>query len=825
MNDLCIALRQMGRRPGFSATVILMLAIGIGATTAIYTLFQEVLVRPLPVVAPERLVNLAAPGPKWGSTSCNDAGGCDEIFSYPMFRDLQARQAAFTGIAAHRQFDADFVYDEQRLAGSGLLVSGSYFSVLGLRPALGRLLDAQDDAEIGQSAVAVLSHEYWRSAFAADPAVIGQTIAVNGRALTIVGVAPEGFSGTTAGNRPQVFVPITMRWGMEPTRSRDDENRRSYWVYLFARLRPGDSLEQAAAAINTLYSSVLNEVEAPLQTGVSTEQLDQFRRNRIMLAAGAHGQSAIAASAAMPLELLLGVTALVLLIVCVNIANLLLLRGAARAGEMAIRASLGASPLRLVSQLVVEVSLLAAAGGLASLPVAYGVFAALTSLLPASLAGGFAVELGPATALVAGAAALVTLVAFGIVPALHAASTDAGTVMKGQALRSVSTRGAARLRNVLATVQIAFSAMLLVLAGLFAKSLGNVQSVDLGLDTDALVTFTVSPRRSGYSVAQATQIFDRIEQELAAQPGVTSVASSRILLLDGRRWSAGPLTIDGIEREPITDAILNAVSPGFFRTLSIPLLRGRDFAVSDSTLVAIVNETFVRRFGLGADALGKRIRVGPISAEIVGVAADTGQTNVKDEIAPQFFLSRHQFTNLDAASFYVRGTIDDAALLELAPRAVAAVDPNLAVGRLATLRALVDDNVYLDRLVTLLAAAFALLATLLAAIGLYGVISYNVRQRTREIGLRLALGAEPARLRTLVLRQVAAMAVLGLPIGLVGAVLVGRAAQALLFGLTAYDPTVLVGAVAVLVAVVLTAGVVPARRAARVSPMEALRHD
>ena len=828
MNDLCIALRQMGRRPGFSATIILMLAIGIGATTAIYTLFHEVLVRPLPVVAPERLVNLAAPGPKWGSTSCNDAGGCDEIFSYPMFRDLQARQTAFTDLAAHRQFDADFVYDEQRLAGSGLLVSASYFSVLGLRPELGRLLDTRDESEVGQSAVAVLSHEYWRSAFAADPTVVGKTLAVNGQTLTIVGVAPPGFSGTTAGTRPQVFVPITMRWAMEPTRARDDDNRRSYWVYLFARLKPGDSLEQATAAINALYSSVVNEVEAPLQTGVSTEQLEQFRRNRITLAPGAHGQSAIAASAAMPLGLLLGVTALVLLIVCVNIANLLLLRGAARAGEMAIRASLGASPLRLVAQLVAEVSLLALAGGVASLPVAYGVFAGLTGLLPASLAGGFAVAFGPATALVAGAAALVTLVAFGVVPALYAASTDAGAVIKGQALRSGSTRGAARLRNLLATAQIAFSAMLLVLAGLFAKSLGNVHSVELGLDTDSLVTFTLSPRRSGYTVEQATQVFDRIEQELSAQPGVTSVASSRILLLDGRRWSAGPLTIDGSEREPVTDAIVNAVSPGFFRTLSIPLLRGRDFTAADTeatTQVAIVNESFVGRAGLGAGALGKRIRVGRNTFEIVGVTADTGQTNVKDAVAPQFFLSRHQFTNLDAASFYVRGSIDEAALLELAPRAVAAVDSNVAVGRLATLRAQVDDNVYLDRLVTLLATAFASLATLLAAIGLYGVISYNVRQRRREIGLRLALGAAPARLRTMVLSQVAGIALLGLPLGLAGALLAGRAAQALLFGLTAYDPTVLVGAVVVLVAVVLAAGVVPARRAARVPPMEALRHD
>ncbi|HVJ30037.1 MAG TPA: FtsX-like permease family protein, partial [Gammaproteobacteria bacterium] len=557
--------------------------------------------------------------------------------------------------------------------------------------------------------------------------------------------------------------------------------------------------------------------------------LDEFRHGRITLAPGARGQSAIATAAAQPLALLLGVTALVLLITCVNIANLLLLRGAARSGEMTIRASLGATRSRLVAQLVTEVSLLAVGGGVASLPVAYAVFTVLTGFLPAPLAGALGVELGPTAALIAAGAALVTLIVFGVAPVLHAARTDAAIVIKGQALHTVGARGAARLRNVLAAVQIAFSAMLLVLAGMFAKSLANVDSVELGLDTDALVTFTVSPRRNGYSVERSTQIFDRIEAELAAQPGVASVASSRILLLDGRRWSAGPLTIDGIDQEPVTDVIVNAVSPGFFRTLSIPLLRGRDFAMSDApdaTPVAIVNESFVRRLGLAGDALGKRIRVGRNSAlEIVGITADVRHTNVKDATAPQFFVPRHQYTNLDAASFYVRGTVDEAALLELVPRVLTGVGAALAVNHLETLRELVDNNVYLDRLVTLLATAFAVLATLLAAIGLYGVLSYNVRQRTREIGLRLALGATPQNLRRMVLRQVAGIALLGLTIGLVGALLVGRAAEALLFGLSAYDPTVVVGAVAVLGAVVFAAGFLPSRSAARVAPMEALRYD
>ncbi|HEU4617122.1 MAG TPA: ABC transporter permease [Gammaproteobacteria bacterium] len=826
--DVRAALRQLGRRPGFAAAVILMLAVGIGATTAIYTLFDQVLLRPLPVPEPDRLVNLAAPGPKRGATSCSDAGGCDEIFSYPMFRDLEARQTVFAGIAAHRDFDADFAYGGRTLAGSGALVSGSYFSVLGLRAALGRLIGPEDEPAIGEAAVAVLGFEHWRTRFGADPGIVGRTIRVNGRSLTVVGVAPEGFAGTTVGRRAQVFVPITLRWLMEPTRARDEQNRRSYWVYLFARLAPNVSPAQAREGINTLYSGIVNEVEAPLQTGMSDEMLAEFRRSRLSLAPGARGQSAIAASAAQPLTLLLGVMGLVLLIVCVNIANLLLVQGAGRAGELAVRASIGAGGRRLAAQLLTEAAVLAAAGGIASVPVAFGVLRGITALLPETLAQGFAIELDRGAVLVTAAASMLTLVVFGVAPALQAARTDPATLIKGQAPQGVGGRGVARFRSALATAQIAFSLVLLVLAGLFARSLANIFAADPGVDTDALVTFTLSPRRDGYDVERATVVFDRVEAELAAQPGVSSVASSRILLFDGRRWSAGPLTVEGIDREPVTDTLVNAVSPSFFRTLSIPLLGGRELADSDtpaSPPVAVVNETFVRRFGLGPNAIGKRVlAAGDRAFEIVGIVADTRYRSVKDEVAPQLFIPRAQFRNLDAASFYVRGAVALGTLLETVPRAVAAVDPNLPVARLMTMRAHIDDNVYLDRLVTLLAAAFAALATLLAAIGLYAVLAYGVRQRVRELGLRLALGATPARLRTRVLRDVALLALIGLPAGLAGGLLLGRAAETLLFRISARDPAALAAAVCVLAAVVLAAGFVPARTASRLAPMEALRH-
>jgi predicted permease len=353
MANLKLAFRTFFKTPFVTIVTIISLALGIGANAAIFSLFNQILLRPLPVMRPSELVNLAAPGPRPGSNSCNQAGRCDEVFSYPMFRDLERVQNVFTTIAAHRIVSVNLAYRNQTISGEGVLVSGSYFPVLGIQPAVGRLFDPRDDQKVGESLVAVLSHGYWLSHFDGNAAVVNETLVVNGQHLTIVGVAPAGFEGTTLGSRPQVFVPITLRTLLEPEWN-GFHNRRSYWAYLFARLRPGVSIDQARSQLNVQYHSIINDVEAALQKGMSDQTLARFRAKQVLMEDGARGQSSVDSEASTPLKLLLGVTGLVLLIACANIANLLLARAAARSSEMAIRLSIGASRWQLIVQLLTE---------------------------------------------------------------------------------------------------------------------------------------------------------------------------------------------------------------------------------------------------------------------------------------------------------------------------------------------------------------------------------------------------------------------------------------------------------------------------------------
>jgi predicted permease len=406
-----------------SLVAVLSLALGLGANSAIFSLFNQILLRPLPVPDPASLVNLGAPGPKSGSNSCNQSGDCEQIFSYPMFRDLERVQTSFTGIAAHRNFGVNVAFGGQTESGRGILVSGSYFPVLGLQPAIGRLLTPDDDRTPGAHEVVVLSHDYWRRRFQENPSVLGQTLIVNGHGMTIVGVTPRGFEGTTLSVRPAVFVPITMRGVMLPSPSGPGfDNRRAYWAYLFARLKPGVTIDAARVALNGAYRPIINDVEAPLQQGMSDQTLARFREKAVTVEPGSRGQSDIHREARAPLVILFAVTGTVLLIACANIANLLLARGAGRAAEMAVRLSVGASRGQLVRQLLTESVLLAILGAVFGILVAKWTLDTIASIVPPEGAALVAFRLDPAMLGFAAVAAIVTGVSFGLFPALHSTS-------------------------------------------------------------------------------------------------------------------------------------------------------------------------------------------------------------------------------------------------------------------------------------------------------------------------------------------------------------------------------------------------------------------
>ena len=830
MRHVTLAFRTLFKTPFVTGIAIVSLALGIGANAAIFSLFDQILLRPLPVPDPARLVNLADPFPKAGSMLCGQAGSCDVVFSYPMFRDLERMQTVFTGLAAHLTFDVSLSYREQPTTGEGMYVSGSYFPTLGLRPVLGRLLGPVDDQGIGTNFVAVLEYGYWQSHFGSDPGVLGRPLRVNGQALTIVGVAPRDFQGTTLGVRPLVFVPINVRSVLTPG-FRGFENRRDYWAYVFGRLKPGVSLAQASVGLNALYHSIITEVDAPLQKGMSDQFVAKFRVKRVVLTPGSRGQSSMHRDAKTPLLMLFSVTAIVLLIACANIANLLLARGAGRSMEMGVRLALGARRRQLITQLLTESVLLASLGAPAGLIVANWTLTGIAALAPPEVGDTLRFGLEPAVLVFAAVLALATGIAFGMFPAWHSSRSELVTAIRANAGQISGAQSATRFRTSLVTAQVALATTLLIAAGLFLKSLINVVRVDLGVHVDDVVTFSVAPERSGYDSTRALLLYGRVEDGLGALASVSGVTSSMVPLLSGGDWRTD-VNVQGAPSGPDVDinARYNEVGAGYFATLGVPLRAGREFTLADrrgAPRVAVVNQAFVKKFNLGQGAVGKFMSTrGPdsLNIQIVGVVPDIKYSGVKETVSATFYTPWRQDTHVGTLNFYVRSPQSEALLRGL-PAALKQIDPGLPLIGLKTMPQQVRENVSVDRMISVLSASFALLATLLAAVGLYGILAYAVAQRTREIGVRMALGADTGRVRAMVLRQMSRMVVVGGGIGIAGALGVGRAAQSLLYGLEGHDPVVFALAALLLMLVALGAVYVPARRASRVDPVRALRYE
>ena len=832
--DLRTAARSLLRTPVLTIVIVLSLALGIGANTAIFSLLHQALVRTLPVADPSALVVLSSPRDlKSGSAEVSNAGGMEYVFSKRMFRELEKNPQGFTGLAARRLVSANLAFQGSTLSGPVVLVSGGYFPVLGLKPALGRLLSPADDTGRG-NAVAVLSFGYWTGRLGGRTDILNRPLRVNGHVVTIVGVAPRGFTGITLGDHPDVFLPLALRESIVPG-SADPERWDSYDLYVFGRLLPATTLPQARDALNSVYVGLVEQQALTLQ-GRDAEFMRRFRQGRLSFEPGASGLSQVRSMLRTPLLILLACTALVILIAAANAANLLLARAAQRGRELAIRAALGAGRARILRYLLGEAMLLAAAGGLAGLIVGQWVLDLLVSRLASDSPGlsTLSAALDPLALLFTLAVSLLTGLLFGFYPAWSASRSSVAGTLKEASSNASASLGGARVRKLLVTAQVAISVLLLIPMGLFLKSLVNLTRADLGIRTSNLIGFRVAPELNGYTPERSIRCFQSAEEQLAALPGVDGVAASLVPLISGDIWTSS-LNVEGYPDGPgsNSNANFNYVGPGFFSQMGIPLLAGREFTEADtaaSPRVAIVNQAWARHFFGDRNPIGRKFSRGRRSKdqtrfEIIGVVADTRYNDVRTPPSRITYWPYRQASDAGAITLYVRSSLPPSTLAPQIRRTIASLDPDLPVENLRTFDETVALNISSDRLVLTLASAFAVLATFLAMLGLYGVTAFGVTRRTREIGVRMALGAAGTRIRSLVFREVALILAAGIVVGVPAALALARLAESQLFGVQAFDPAVVLGAVAALLAAALLAGFIPAWRASRIDPLKALRYE
>ncbi len=680
----------------------------------------------------------------------------------------------------------------------------------------------------------MLSHAYWQNRLGGRPDILNQPLRANGRVYTIVGVTPKGFTGTTFGDQPEVFVPLSFKPVMTPGWNGTDR-WDDYWLYLLARLRPGMTYAQTETALNSTYRGLVEEQIAQQQNGWATPaDLERFRKSKLSVAPGRQGPSHPRDHSRIPLLILMASTTLVLLIAIANTANVLLARAAQRRKELAIRTALGASRERLVRQVLTEAILLAAAGGVAGILFASATVRILVyslssgARIPEDLSTGFAWPV----LLFALGISLASGLLCGVYPAWEAARSSVSGVLKDQSGQSSGTLGSARIRKALVAVQVMVSALLLIPTGLFLKSLTNVLRVDLGLDADNLVTFRISPELNGYKPDRSRVLFLRAEEELATIPGIRSVTTSMVPLLSGSNWG-NSLTVEGYSRDPKTDrdSMLNVIGPGFFGKMGIPLLNGREFTDRDvlgSPKVAIVNEQFAKHFFANRNPIGRKFGAGSsdkLDTEIIGVVKDSHYSEVKQKPPRLYYLPWRQDDELGSISFYVRTALPTSQAISQMRSVMKSLDADLPLEEMQTLHDQIRVNIRSDRLLLQLSAAFSALATLLAMLGLYGVMAYSVTRRTREIGIRVALGASSGSIRTMVLRELATIFLAGMAVGIPGAVALARLAESQLFGVRSFDAAVITTAALALTAAALLAGYLPARRATRINPITALHHE
>jgi putative ABC transport system permease protein len=836
LQNLRYALRQLRRSPGFTLTVVLTLALGIGANAAVFTLFDQALLRMLPVQQPRQLVRFEWTGDFSGSMS-SFGGDVQNYFSYPMYKDLRDKNQVFSGILAADKTNVGVSWNNQAEDEDAELVSGNYFQLLGLQPALGRLLSPQDDTAKNANPQLVLSYAYWKARFAASPAIIGQSIRINGHLFTIVGVAPESFQTAIGGYKPSLFLPISMsEIAMPSTIARDNlNNHQSIWLTLIARLQPGRTMPQAEASLASLWHT-LRAQELTLYTPPPTARFAKgfVEKSHLLVRDDSRGFSPNRMDLKTPLIILMSMAGLLVAMCAINVATLLLLRSAARTREMAMRYALGAARSRIISQLFLEGGVLGLAGALAGLAVAPLVANFLVRLMTHADPGSEPYSSAIDSRILAFTLAISVLasILFSLAPVLHFLRPDLVNALRQSA--DTASKGSQRFRKFAVGVQIALSVLLLGAAGLFVRTLDNLRHQPVGFDTTRLATFGLDPTNSGYGEDRTSQIITNTLDALSRIPGVSFAAATTDPELTVDTGSMDGFAIQGHKAAEGESRGFEApwITASYFATLHQPILAGREFTAADvkgSSKVAVVNLAFAKRiYGTPQNALGGLITDEPRSkpdTTIVGVVGNIRHYDLRTELGPAVYRPYLQQEHPTGVVVYVQSVQSPETIEASIRRTVHDVDPTLVVDGLRTMEAQADMVSSGERALAILAVGFSVLALVLAAVGLYGVLAYSTEQRTREIGIRLALGAQRRSIIVAVLREMVIIAAVATVIALPFIGVLARFFRSQLYGVTVFDPVTLAATTALIVVMVVLAAVIPARRAATVQPMQALRTE
>jgi len=843
-NDLRFALRSFKKSPVFTAVAVLSLALGIGANTAIFTLLDQILLRLLPVKNPQELVLLSMKGFHYGGNWGANA------LSFPMYRDFKENNQVFTEMFCRFSYRVSLGYGGQTERVLGELVSGTYFPVLGVGAAVGRTLTPEDDRIPDGHPVVMLSYDYWKTRFAGDKSIVGKTVNVNSHNYMIVGVAEQGFDGVELGYTTQLFIPVMMR-GQVILPASDQmafTNRRQRWVNVFGRLKPGVSAEQAKASLQPFFHGILEmEVKEAAFKNASADVRERFLKNIIDVLPGSQGRSYLRPRLTKPLWVLMALTAGVLLIACANVASLMIARATSRQKEIAIRLAMCAGRFRIMRQLVVESLLLSAGGAVLGLALALWTDRLLLAFLPpdtTSLKLSTTPDLR--ILLFTGAVALLTGLIFGLLPALQCTKPDVAPTLKDTVGGIVGGGASVRFRKGLVAAQVTLSLLLLVGAGLFIRSLRNLRDLGPGFETGNLVAFNVNPSLNGYGAERSKTFYRELSDGISGIAGVRTVGLASMRILEEDEWDNW-VTIEGYHPSKSSDTpdpYMNSIGPGYLATLGVPFVAGRDFTPKDTRFVqhgekpentaptvVLVNEKFAKRYFRSAEnAIGRHVGFGidattKLDMEIVGVFKDIKYTNLRDEIPIQMCTPYLASTYVGGMTVYVRTTMAADQFFAAVRGKVRELDSNLPLYGMRTLDEQVSKSLLIERLVASLSMVFGFLATLLAIIGLYGVMAFTVARRTREIGIRMALGAFQKHVIWMVMREVLVLVSIGIVAGLVGAAALTRLVQAQLYGITAHDPMTLALAALALAGVACAAGYIPALRASRIDAMNALRYE